>query len=602
MRIWPVFFDVVPRYLGPSGGSLLQTPLGTERLVSCLCARVRTVTPNAPVILPPLRSGPSYRAALRAACPAATVLADGDALVDALPSLESSDVFLFVDARCFPVDGGGLAALEAAFSAGRPIAHHLVAVAASHAGSREHVQTDGAGRVRSIHRYYAPMAPAPTLAGVAASLVPVASSLLALAHVPESGAALRRRLAACGAPSRDVALEGVALDLTTRHGVLAAMEHGVVEAADRARAAGGAGPVLVGDGHVIAPTARLLGPVVLHAHVRIGAHATIVGPALLGAGAQVASGGVVAHALVGPQAQVPPGRTLRDCVWYNDIDHRSQGPRRASYRARLERLGVSPDATRAIDGGAAVPPRWPLRWKRLVDAVAAAVGLALLAPVFLLIAVLIRVGSRGPIFYRGEREGVGARPFRCLKFRTMRVGAHEVQHLLKAQDKLDGPHFKLDGDPRVTRLGRLLRATNLDELPQLINVLRGDMSLVGPRPSPFRENQICAPWREGRLSVRPGLTGLWQVCRRDRASGDFHQWIEYDLLYVQQASPLLDLKILIATVLTLVGRVHVPVAWLVRGPDGARPAGVVGFGRKPARPLQPHAAVAGPARPSLRNG
>ena len=118
----------------------------------------------------------------------------------------------------------------------------------------------------------------------------------------------------------------------------------------------------------------------------------------------------------------------------------------------------------------------------------------------------------------------------------MQEGAHGLQHLLKAQDKLDGPHFKLDGDPRLTPVGRILRSLNVDELPQLFNVLRGDMSLVGPRPSPFRENQICVPWREGRLSVRPGVTGLWQICRKNRSSGDFHQWIEYDLLYVQQIS------------------------------------------------------------------
>jgi lipopolysaccharide/colanic/teichoic acid biosynthesis glycosyltransferase len=172
----------------------------------------------------------------------------------------------------------------------------------------------------------------------------------------------------------------------------------------------------------------------------------------------------------------------------------------------------------------------------------------------------------------------------------MQVGAHGVQHLLKAQDKLDGPHFKLDQDPRVTRLGRILRTTNIDELPQLINVLRGDMSLVGPRPSPFRENQICVPWREGRLSVRPGVTGLWQVCRHDRSSGDFHQWIEYDLLYVQQASPWLDLKILLATVVTLAGRVPVPAAWLVRLPPPLQPAAEADGGEQ-ARPSPPQTAT-----------
>ena len=138
-----------------------------------------------------------------------------------------------------------------------------------------------------------------------------------------------------------------------------------------------------------------------------------------------------------------------------------------------------------------------------------------------------------------------------------------LQKELKSLDSMDGPHFKLACDPRVTRVGRILRALNVDELPQLVNVLTGDMSLVGPRPSPFRENQVCVPWREARLSVRPGITGLWQVCRHDRASGDFHQWIEYDLLYVQNVSIWLDLKILVATIVTLGGKKPVRASWLI---------------------------------------
>jgi lipopolysaccharide/colanic/teichoic acid biosynthesis glycosyltransferase len=124
----------------------------------------------------------------------------------------------------------------------------------------------------------------------------------------------------------------------------------------------------------------------------------------------------------------------------------------------------------------------------------------------------------------------------------------------------------------------VLRALNIDELPQLFNVLVGEMSLVGPRPSPFRENQVCVPWREARLSVQPGITGFWQVCRHNRAAGDFHQWIEYDLLYVQHGSFCLDLKILAATVATLGGKMGcVSPAWLVPalavGQSAAYPGG-----------------------------
>ena len=121
----------------------------------------------------------------------------------------------------------------------------------------------------------------------------------------------------------------------------------------------------------------------------------------------------------------------------------------------------------------------------------------------------------------------------------------------------------MDGDPRVTRVGRWMRRLNIDELPQLLNVVAGDMSLVGPRPSPFRENQICVPWRDARLSVPPGITGLWQVCRNHRKDGDFHQWIYYDLLYVQHMSLWLDIKILVATLLTRGGRLPARLPWLL---------------------------------------
>jgi lipopolysaccharide/colanic/teichoic acid biosynthesis glycosyltransferase len=194
-------------------------------------------------------------------------------------------------------------------------------------------------------------------------------------------------------------------------------------------------------------------------------------------------------------------------------------------------------------------------------------GLVALSPLLALVAAIIRLDSKGSPLYGSEREGKDGRAFTCWKFRTMFTDAHAIQHQLTTA-ALDGPHFKMDRDPRVTRIGRWLRTANIDELPQLYNVLMGTMSLVGPRPSPFRENQICVPWRDARLSVRPGMTGLWQVCRQDREAGDFHQWIEYDLLYVRHISVWLDVKILAATLLTLGGQVPVPATWMI----GARAA------------------------------
>jgi lipopolysaccharide/colanic/teichoic acid biosynthesis glycosyltransferase len=191
------------------------------------------------------------------------------------------------------------------------------------------------------------------------------------------------------------------------------------------------------------------------------------------------------------------------------------------------------------------------------------VGLLFLLPLVGLVALLVKLESRGPAFFGQPREGRFGRTFRCWKFRTMHAGADVAQAELAAANQLDGPQFKIHKDPRVTRVGRWLRRLNLDEVPQLVNVLVGDMSLVGPRPSPFRENQLCIPWREARLSVRPGITGLWQICRNDRSSGDFHQWIYYDLLYVQHMSFWLDVKILVATVLSLAGHFPVPLSRLL---------------------------------------
>lgn len=201
--------------------------------------------------------------------------------------------------------------------------------------------------------------------------------------------------------------------------------------------------------------------------------------------------------------------------------------------------------------------------KRALDLIVSAAGLVLLSPMILALAVLIKLDSAGPVFFGHRRERNGGREFRCLKFRTMVTDADKLQAALAAKNEVDGPQFKIQNDPRVTRVGRFLRRTNLDEIPQLWNVLWGQMSLVGPRPSPFRENQICVPWRQARLSVRPGITGLWQVCRGNREESDFNQWILYDILYVRNLSFFLDAKILLMTILTLGGKWSVPISWMI---------------------------------------
>jgi lipopolysaccharide/colanic/teichoic acid biosynthesis glycosyltransferase len=194
----------------------------------------------------------------------------------------------------------------------------------------------------------------------------------------------------------------------------------------------------------------------------------------------------------------------------------------------------------------AARPRGALATKRAIDAVGAAFGLTILSPVFLLVAVLVKATSPGPVLFVQLRNGKAGRRFRCCKFRTMLPDAGERKSELEEQNEMDGPVFKLRRDPRVTRLGRVLRKYSLDELPQLWNVLCGHMSLVGPRPLPVEETASLTPAQRRRLSVKPGMTGLWQISGRC-AIPDFNRWVELDLENVSRWSLLLDIKILLKT-------------------------------------------------------
>jgi len=191
--------------------------------------------------------------------------------------------------------------------------------------------------------------------------------------------------------------------------------------------------------------------------------------------------------------------------------------------------------------------------KRLADFLIALVALVALSPAILVIAVAVWLDDGFPIFFGHRRQAYGGRIFRCWKFRTMRRDAESLVAQLRKLNLCDGPQVFIKDDPRVTRVGRILRRTQLDELPQLWNVLVGDMSLVGPRPSPDNENQFCPAWREKRLSVRPGITGLWQVMRTRAPGKDFQEWIQYDIEYVERKSPWLDLRILVLTALGVLG-------------------------------------------------
>jgi lipopolysaccharide/colanic/teichoic acid biosynthesis glycosyltransferase len=184
-------------------------------------------------------------------------------------------------------------------------------------------------------------------------------------------------------------------------------------------------------------------------------------------------------------------------------------------------------------------------WKRLLDKTVASMALVLLAPVFFAIAVAIKLTSRGPVFFRQKRSGRGGKPFTIYKFRSMVVDAEGRKKDLMHINEQDGPAFKLKEDPRLTAVGRFLRMTSLDELPQLGNVLCGDMTLVGPRPLPVEETQGCALWQRRRLDVTPGLTCIWQV--RGRSQVPFADWIRMDIEYICSISLSLDLKLMMMT-------------------------------------------------------
>jgi exopolysaccharide biosynthesis polyprenyl glycosylphosphotransferase len=189
----------------------------------------------------------------------------------------------------------------------------------------------------------------------------------------------------------------------------------------------------------------------------------------------------------------------------------------------------------------------PSAIKRLIDFVGSAVLLVLLAPVFVVVAVLVKLGSEGPIFFRQTRIGLNKRHFTIYKFRTMVADAEVIQSTLLARNEMSGPVFKIKEDPRVTTLGKVLRKTSIDELPQLFNVLKGEMSLVGPRALSLRDYQLFdQDWHRRRFSVKPGITCLWQI--HGRNSIPFEKWMELDLLYIDKWSLWLDLKILAQTV------------------------------------------------------
>lgn len=265
--------------------------------------------------------------------------------------------------------------------------------------------------------------------------------------------------------------------------------------------------VWVHESSRIDPTARLVGPVWVGAGVDVPRDAVVVGPAIL--------------------------------------------PDSRSRRVRVAPLSWEEMAM----------PRWQLiprgiaslrrPSKRIFDIVFALLAIAFTLPLYPFIIAAIVLEDGWPVFFAHRRQTIRGREFPCLKFRTMCRDAERMKPALAAANACDGPQFFMPEDPRLLRVGRFLRRYQLDELPQFWNVLFGHMSVVGPRPSPDGENQFCPAWREARLSVRPGVTGLWQIRRTREPLTDFQEWIRYDLEYVMHQSLRLDLWVIRQTVLTV---------------------------------------------------
>lgn len=299
------------------------------------------------------------------------------------------------------------------------------------------------------------------------------------------------------------------------------------------------GPVLCGDNCHIEAGATIIGPVSLGNDCHVGATSTIQ-HSVLGNGITLGAESFIDYCLLGPQQRFDAGVQLMNITTLdgrleNAVPANDVLAQRMPALRRLGRLGHAPS------------PRHYEIIKRLFDTAFALSLLLVTSPLWLVIAALIYLDNRGPIIFRQRRCGVGGKEFAMYKFRTMVVDADRIQKDLRAHNDVDGPVFKLKHDPRVTRVGALLRKTSLDELPQLINVLLGQMSIVGPRPLVMGEMRYNPRWRDLRLTVKPGITGLWQV--EGRCGSHFHNWVYFDTQYIRNRSLGLDLKILLKTTL-----------------------------------------------------
>ncbi len=307
--------------------------------------------------------------------------------------------------------------------------------------------------------------------------------------------------------------------------------------------------VHTGNGYTVHPTARLYGPILLSPNVRVGENAVLVGPTLIGRDATIGDNVIIRSSIITAGVTVD-SQHCADNQWLTDSSSslsQTATPSETRFEKLFQYYRMVKNATgiHADKGNYRTWSRFSYArfGKRFADILLALIVLSLFAPFIPILAIIIKLSSPGPVFFGHRRQGRHGKPFTCWKFRTMIPGADDLQDSLRVLNEVDGPQFRIEDDPRINAVGRFLRETFIDEIPQFFNVLLGQMSIVGPRPSPEKENALCAPWRDARLSVRPGVTGLWQVCRTRRAATDFQEWVYYDTEYVKSLTWKFDLLI-----------------------------------------------------------
>jgi len=350
---------------------------------------------------------------------------------------------------------------------------------------------------------------------------------------------------------------GTVLDLQTEGGLLDFYKAFLDSASIRGvqSTVEGVGAIIVTSNHGISRGSRIIRKVLLGRNVQIGEQATIVGPTIIADNVKIGQGATIYSSIIGSNITVGANqfvnnRVLQDMGFDGKHVLRSNGDgaKQIGYAMRRTSSWVR------IGNAFRTWPKfsYPRFFKRFADCLTAIIVLILFAPVMPFIALAVKMSSTGPLFFKDRRQGFHGRKFNCFKFRTMTVGADKIQEKLRVVSEVDGPQFKMADDPRINVIGRFLRETHIDEIPQFINVLLGQMSVVGPRPSPEQENTLCPFWHDARLSVRPGITGLWQVCRTRQPLKDFQEWIHYDTRYVRELSPRMDLWICRQTVKKLI--------------------------------------------------